>query len=62
MHGVKKSITVNLMGGKTLDSKGKTNIGFYGAFELHRGDFRVGGPMGLGDEVKIYVGLEAVKK
>jgi polyisoprenoid-binding protein YceI len=63
MHGVTKAITFTLKGGKTAEQKGTTRIGFYGNLSVSRKDFGiVTAPDMLGDEVHIYLGLEAVKK
>jgi len=64
MHGVTKSISFTLKGGKTAEfPKGVTRIGYTTDLTLKRSDFgmdRLVGP--VGDEVQISVSFEGVKK
>jgi polyisoprenoid-binding protein YceI len=63
MHGVTKSITFTLTGGKKLELKGKTRTGFSTDLVLKRADFGVGaaGPA-LGDDVHVAISFEGQKK
>lgn len=64
MHGVTKSITFTLRGGRVVEfPKGKPRTGFTTELTLRRGDFGVGkpGPM-LGDDVHVEIGLEGVPR
>jgi len=63
MHGVTKSISLNLKGGKTADFKGQVRIGYTTDLTLKRSDFgmdRFVGP--ISDEVHISFSFEGVKK
>jgi polyisoprenoid-binding protein YceI len=64
MHGVTKSITVPLRGGRTAEfPKGAQRTGFTAELVLRRGDFgmdRLVGP--VGEEVYVALSFEGVKK
>ncbi len=63
MHGVTKSITFSLKGGKTAEFKGQVRIGYTTDLTLKRSDFgmdRLVGP--VGDDVHISFSFEGVKK
>src|SRR5262245_2072933 len=64
MHGVKKSVTFTLKGGKTAEfPKGTHRIGFTTALTLKRSDFGMKSLLpAVGDEVHITIGMEGVKK
>jgi polyisoprenoid-binding protein YceI len=63
MHGVTKSITFDLKGGKTIDVKGQKKTGFATAFILRRNDFGITFlPDGIANDVNIFIGFEGVKK
>jgi polyisoprenoid-binding protein YceI len=64
MHGMSKSISFDLKGGKTAEfPKGVQRIGFSTAFILHRGDFGVSYlPDGIANDVNIFIGFEGTKK
>src|SRR5207245_1214880 len=63
LHGVTKPITFVLQGGKTIQMKGTTQIGFHGILAVNRNDFGIATAPGmLGDTVHIYVGVEAKKR
>jgi polyisoprenoid-binding protein YceI len=63
MHGVTKSIHFKLEGGKTIEFKGTTRIGFATAFVLKRGDFGINAlPEGIANDVNIFIGFEGIKK
>jgi polyisoprenoid-binding protein YceI len=64
MHGVTKSITFNLMGGKVSEfPKGHPRTGFWTDLTLKRSDFKVGGPMPgmLADDVPVSISFEGAK-
>jgi len=64
LHGVTKSITFTLTGGKTSEfPKGVERIGFTTELTVKRSDFgmdRLQGP--VGDEIQIAVSFEGIKK
>jgi polyisoprenoid-binding protein YceI len=66
LHGVKKSVTLTLLGGKTVEfpkGKGLVRTGFTTSTVLKRSDYDMKTGIGLiGDEVTITIGLEGVKK
>jgi polyisoprenoid-binding protein YceI len=64
MHGETKPVTFTLKGGNKAEfPKGKERTGFTTEFTLKRSDFGINKFQGmLGEEVKVAVGLEAVKK
>jgi polyisoprenoid-binding protein YceI len=64
MHGVKKSVTFPLVGGREAEfPKGTKRTGFTAAFTLKRSDFGMDKfAEALGDEVNIDVSFEGTKK
>jgi polyisoprenoid-binding protein YceI len=63
LHGVTKSISFDLKGGKTIEVKGQQRTGFATAFILRRSDFGVGpAPDAIGNDVNIFIGFEGTKK
>jgi polyisoprenoid-binding protein YceI len=64
MHGVTKSISFDLKGGKTVEfPKGTQRTGFATAFILRRADFGINAlPDGIANDVNIFIGFEGVKK
>jgi polyisoprenoid-binding protein YceI len=64
LNGVTRPLTFTLEGGKAAEfPKGTVRIGFHTHFTLKRSDFEMKKMVGpLGDEVKVYVGFEGVKK
>lgn len=63
MHGVTKSVTFDLKGGKTIEFKGKHITGFATAFILRRADFGISAlPDGIANDVNIFIGFEGIKK
>jgi polyisoprenoid-binding protein YceI len=63
MHGVTKSISFDLKGGKTIEAKGKQLTGFATAFILRRADFGISAlPDGIANDVNIFIGFEGIKK
>lgn len=63
MHGVTKSITFTLKGGKTVEfPKGMPRTGFTATLMVKRSDFGVGAAGPIGDEVHIAIGMEGTKK
>jgi len=62
MHGVTKPISVTLTKtGEAPTMMGK-RIGFEGTVEIKKSDFGIKGIAGVGDEVRLIISLEAVKK
>lgn len=64
LHGVTKPVSFTLQGGdKVIEfPKGKQRIGLVSNFSIRRSEFGVDAELkGLGDEVPIFIGLEAVK-
>lgn len=64
MHGVTKSITIPLKGGKTVNFGGR-RIGYTADFTVKRADFEIGNPKFgnmLGADVYVSIGLEATAK
>ena len=64
MHGVTKSISFDLKGGKTVEfPKGTQRTGFATAFILRRADFGINSlPDGIANDVNIFIGFEGTKK
>jgi polyisoprenoid-binding protein YceI len=64
LHGVTKSVTFTLKGGKTAEfPKGMKRIGFTTALTIKRSDFGMKTMIpAVGDEVRITIGMEGVKK
>ncbi len=63
MNGVSRPITFTLEGGKTLEGKGPARIGFHSNFTLKRSDFDMKKMVGpLGDQIKVSVGIEGIKR
>jgi polyisoprenoid-binding protein YceI len=63
MHGKTNSITMNLTGGKTIDFKGKQLVGFSTQLSLKRTDYGMTRLVpAAGDEVRIDISLEGMKK
>jgi polyisoprenoid-binding protein YceI len=63
MHGVTKSISFVLAGGKTFEMKGVKRIGFSTSMTLKRSEYGVnGGIPAIGDDVHIAISFEGVKK
>jgi len=63
MHGVTKSITFDLKGGKTIELKGVQRTGFATAFILRRTDYGINAlPEGIANDVNIFIGFEGTKK
>lgn len=64
MHGVTKSITFPLMGGKEIESRGVKRVGFSTELKLKRSDFNFDknaiGP--IGDEAMILIDCEGMRK
>ena len=62
MHGVTKSISFVLTGGKTADIKGMKRIGFTTDLSVKRSDYGMkGGIPAIGDEVYIAISFEGIK-
>jgi polyisoprenoid-binding protein YceI len=63
LHGQTKPVTFNLMGGKTIATKGGQRTGYTADFKLKRSDFGISkfAPM-LGDDVWVTVSFQGVKK
>ena len=63
LHGVTKSLTFNLTGGKTAEfPKGTMRTGYSTDLVLKRSDFDIGGGGAIGDEVYVSVSMEGVRK
>jgi polyisoprenoid-binding protein YceI len=63
LNGVTKPVTFNLEGGKTAEFMGVARIGFSTDLTLKRSDFDMKKMVGpLGDEVKVSIGIEGIKK
>jgi len=63
MHGVTKSISFDLKGGKVVQTKGIQRTGFSTAFILRRSDFGISAlPDGIANDVNIFIGFEGTKK
>ena len=63
MHGATKKIKFILQGGKDADIRGKTVVGFWTDLTLKRSEFGMNKMLdGIGDEVPVSIGFEAVKK
>jgi polyisoprenoid-binding protein YceI len=64
LHGVTKQVTFTLEGGKTAEfPKGVTRIGFSTDLTLKRSQFEMNKMVGpLGDEVRVSIGIEGIKK
>ena len=64
LHGVTKPVTFTLSGGKKAEfPKGTRRIGFVTEFTLKRSDFGMAKMIpDVGDEVRVFIGLEGVQK
>jgi|WetSurMetagenome_2_1015567.scaffolds.fasta_scaffold23144_4 polyisoprenoid-binding protein YceI len=64
LHGATKPITFTLVGGKKAEfPKGTQRVGFVTEFSLKRSDFGMDKMIpDVGDEVRIFISLEAVQK
>jgi polyisoprenoid-binding protein YceI len=64
LHGVTKSISFVLRGGKTAEfPKGTHRIGFFAELRLKRSDFGMTNMLGaVGDEVPIFVSFESIRQ
>ncbi len=63
MHGVIKPLTITLKGGKTVEMRGATSIGYTADFTIKRSDFGMDKHLeALGDEVQVQFGFEGKKK
>ena len=64
LHGVTKPVTFTLSGGKKAEfPKGTRRIGFVTDFTLKRSDFGMANMIpDVGDEVRVFIGLEGVQK
>jgi polyisoprenoid-binding protein YceI len=64
LNGVSRPVTFTLEGGKMAEfPKGAVRIGFHTHFTLKRSDFEMKKMVGpLGDEVRVAIGIEGVKK
>ena len=63
MHGVTKSISFLLTGGKTAEVKGMKRIGFTTDLSVKRSEYGMkGGIPAIGDEVFIAISFEGLKK
>ena len=64
LHGVTKSITLTLVGGKEAEfPKGTQRIGFITELKLKRSDYGMDKMIpAVGDEVRIFISVEVVKK
>jgi polyisoprenoid-binding protein YceI len=64
LHGVTKDVTVTME--KTGEGKGRNGeslIGFEGVFQIKRSDYGINyGPGALGDDVRLTVAIEAMRK
>jgi polyisoprenoid-binding protein YceI len=64
LHGVTKPVSLTLKGGDKVVEfpKGTKRIGMVSTFSIKRSDFGVNAePKALGDEVPIFIGIEAAK-
>jgi polyisoprenoid-binding protein YceI len=64
LHGVTKPVTFALSGGQKAEfPKGTRRIGFVTEFKLNRSDFGMAKMIpDVGDEVRVFIGLEGVEK
>lgn len=63
MHGTTKKIKFTLEGGKEAEMRGMKKIGFFCDLTLKRTDYGMDKMLeGIGDEVKVSIGLEGNKK
>src|SRR5688500_4294658 len=64
LHGVTKPVTFTLAGGQKAEfPKGTRRIGFVTEFTLKRSDFGMAKMIpDVGDEVRVFIGLEGVQK
>jgi polyisoprenoid-binding protein YceI len=64
MHGTTKSITIKLMGGKEIESRGVKRVGFSTELKLKRSDYNFDksaiGP--IGDEAIVIIDCEGMRK
>jgi polyisoprenoid-binding protein YceI len=62
LHGVTKSVTIDLERTGFSDSKMGVRIGFFGQLALKRSDYGVSAmPDGIGDEAQLTISVEAVR-
>ena len=64
LHGVTKPVTFTLKGGDKVVEfpKGTKRIGLVSTFSIRRSDYGVNTePKNLGDEIPIFIGIEASK-
>ncbi len=67
LHGVTRSITFPLKGGKTVEfpqGKGVVHTGYTADLTIKRTDFEIAKAVGdmLGDEIAVSIGLEGIRK
>jgi polyisoprenoid-binding protein YceI len=63
LHGVTRPLTLELTRtGVGPGMKGETRAGFETTFAIKRSDFAVGKPAGLGDDVRLTISVETVRK
>jgi polyisoprenoid-binding protein YceI len=63
LNGVTRPVSFTLEGGKTVEFKGITRIGFSTNFTVKRSQFEMKKMVGpLGDEVRVSIGIEGIKK
>ena len=64
LHGVTRPVTFTLKGGEKAEfPKGTQRIGFFTEFTLKRSEFGMANMIpDVGDEVRIFIGLEGVQK
>jgi polyisoprenoid-binding protein YceI len=63
LHGVTKSVTFALKGGKTVEFMGKQHTGFSTEFTVNRSDFDMKKMLeAVGDPVHIAISFEGIKK
>ena len=62
LHGVTKSVTIDLERTGFSDSKMGVRIGFFGQLALKRSDYGVSAmPDGIGEEAQLTISVEAVR-
>jgi polyisoprenoid-binding protein YceI len=67
LHGLTKSVTLPLKGGKTIEfpkGRGVYHTGYTADFVIKRTDFEIAKAVGdmLGDEIAVSIGIEGIKK
>lgn len=64
LHGVTKSVTIPLKGGKTAEfPAGVKRIGYTGSLGIKRSEFEMSGmPQAVGDDVYIAISFEGIQK